>query len=153
MPNFYVPYEPDYELIARLPPERIEEVRVKHQLAPGRRRLIFCARMIRVKRPDLVIDAFNAIADQRPEWDLVMVGEGQLRQEMMRLENEPNLLVTDCGQLRFVELAEILSVQPDMAGGRLVKRADDIEQRALAGTGWPDDRHRFTGRDVEGEFA
>ena len=83
LPNFYVPYEPEYELIARLPAERIEEARRKYQLAPGRRRLIFCARMIRVKRPDLVIDAFIALADQRPEWDLVMVGDGELRQEMI----------------------------------------------------------------------
>jgi glycosyltransferase involved in cell wall biosynthesis len=31
------------------------------------------------KRPDLVVAAFAAIAEQRPNWDLVMIGDGPLR--------------------------------------------------------------------------
>jgi glycosyltransferase involved in cell wall biosynthesis len=48
-------------------------------LAAGRRRLVCCCRLIDVKRVDMVIDAFGAIAAERPEWDLVIVGEGPLR--------------------------------------------------------------------------
>jgi hypothetical protein len=32
-----------------------------------------------VKRPDLALKAFAAIADERPDWDLVMLGDGVLR--------------------------------------------------------------------------
>jgi glycosyltransferase involved in cell wall biosynthesis len=34
---------------------------------------------MQAKRPDLAIRAFAAIADERPEWDLVMLGDGDLR--------------------------------------------------------------------------
>lgn len=79
---FYVPYEPDYRLIAELPAARIDEVRRQFDFKPGRRRIVFCGRMIHVKRPDMVIDAFAAIAAERPEWDLVMIGDGELKQAM-----------------------------------------------------------------------
>ena len=83
-PNFFVPYEPDYDLITKLPAEFVSQVGRKYELQPGRRRLIFCARMTAQKRPDLMIDSFLAIADRRPEWDLVMVGEGELRSGLMQ---------------------------------------------------------------------
>ena len=73
---FYVPYEPDYDLIRALPPERIEQVRTRFGLRPDRRRIVFSGRLVRNKRPDLAVDAFAAIADRRPEWDLVIAGEG-----------------------------------------------------------------------------
>jgi glycosyltransferase involved in cell wall biosynthesis len=51
----------------------------RFDLSPQRRRIVFSARMMRVKRPDLALDAFMAIADERPDWDLIMLGEGELR--------------------------------------------------------------------------
>ncbi len=81
---FYSPYEPDYKLITNLPADFIESIRQKYSLPRERRRFVFSARMVHVKRPDLVIDAFAAVADPRPDWDLVMVGDGDLREEMVR---------------------------------------------------------------------
>ena len=79
---FPSPYEPDYALIRALPQSEIDAVRGKYGLNEGRRRIVFCARMVPVKRPDLLIDAFIAIAKQRPDWDLVMIGDGPLRASM-----------------------------------------------------------------------
>jgi glycosyltransferase involved in cell wall biosynthesis len=81
---FYYPVEPDYGLIERLPDSAIAAVQAKFSLATGRRRLVFSGRFARVKRPDLLIDAFAAIADTRPEWDLVMMGGGPLRKSLER---------------------------------------------------------------------
>jgi glycosyltransferase involved in cell wall biosynthesis len=81
-PFFYVPYEPDYDLIANLPATAIEQVRARFGLTPGRRRIVFSGRLVPVKRPDLLIEAFIQIAPSRPLWDLVMVGHGPMRGEL-----------------------------------------------------------------------
>ncbi len=65
------PYEPDYDSLAQPP--------VPADLPAGRRRFLFVGRMIAAKRPDLLVEAFLRIAPQRPEWDLVMIGDGPLR--------------------------------------------------------------------------
>jgi glycosyltransferase involved in cell wall biosynthesis len=46
--------------------------------------------MVPEKRPDLLIDAFGAVAGERPDWDLVMVGGGPLR-ESLELRIPPDL--------------------------------------------------------------
>jgi glycosyltransferase involved in cell wall biosynthesis len=79
---FFVPYEPDYDLIQSMPPERVEQVRQRLHLTPGRRRIVFSGRLVQEKRVDLAIDAFAATAPQRPDWDLVIVGDGPLRREL-----------------------------------------------------------------------
>lgn len=79
---FVSPYEPDYELIQQLAPEFIAGVARDHQLSSDRRRLIFCGRLIPEKRPDLLIDSFVQLATQRPEWDLVMLGDGPLKESL-----------------------------------------------------------------------
>ncbi len=76
---FYCPYEPDYALIENFPPERVEEVKKRFGLRDGRRRLVFSGRLVEVKRPDLLLEAFATIASARPEWDLVLVGDGPMR--------------------------------------------------------------------------
>lgn len=79
---FYFPYEPDYDLIQNLPGERLEQVRTRYGLAPQRRRIVFSGRLVRDKRPDLALDAFAAVAERRPEWDLVILGDGVMRAEL-----------------------------------------------------------------------
>jgi glycosyltransferase involved in cell wall biosynthesis len=76
---FFSPVEPDYELIRTLPPERVEQAAARFDLRPGRRRIVFSGRLIQDKRPDIAIDALAAISEERPEWDLVLVGDGTLR--------------------------------------------------------------------------
>jgi glycosyltransferase involved in cell wall biosynthesis len=74
-----VPVEPDYDAIRSVDPADARAFRERHALPHDRRRLLFCARMAPVKRPDLAVGAFASIALRRPEWDLVLAGDGPLR--------------------------------------------------------------------------
>lgn len=76
---FFVPYEPDYPALARGGDDEVARVRERFGLAAGRRRVVFCGRLIPFKRPDLAIDAFVRLADRRPNWDMVVIGDGPLR--------------------------------------------------------------------------
>jgi len=49
---------------------------------PDRYRLIYSGRLVAIKRLDLLIDAFAKIAEQRSEWDLLIVGGGSLEAEL-----------------------------------------------------------------------
>jgi glycosyltransferase involved in cell wall biosynthesis len=75
---FFVPFEPQYDLFANPDPSLVTDVRNRHGLGEGRRRIVFSGRLIPLKRVDLAIDAFAAIASKRPEWDLVICGGGPL---------------------------------------------------------------------------
>jgi len=79
---FWMPYEPDYALIRDVSPEEIESARQRFNLPAGRRRIIYSGRLIDIKRVDLLLQAFADIAAERPEWDLVVVGDGPLRQSL-----------------------------------------------------------------------
>lgn len=87
-PSHMWPFIPDIELFQNPSSERIGAVRERFNLPVERRRIIFSARMMNAKRPDLAVRAFIAIAALRPEWDLVMVGDGPLRAEVERLAPE-----------------------------------------------------------------
>ena len=80
---FYFPYEPDYKLIENLPAELIESARGRFGLKPDRKRLVYSGRLIGLKRVDLLVDAFLAIARDRPDWDLVIVGDGPLKAKLL----------------------------------------------------------------------
>lgn len=79
---FYFPLEPDYEMIRGIPDQTVREVREQFGLADNRSRLLFCGRLVGLKRVDQLIDAFAAIAERRPQWDLVILGDGELREEL-----------------------------------------------------------------------
>ncbi|HUB24878.1 MAG TPA: glycosyltransferase family 4 protein [Tepidisphaeraceae bacterium] len=78
----YFPYEPDYDLIAQLDPATIEQTRRRFEVDLARRRIVYSGRLVPVKRCDLLIDAFAAIAAQRPQWDLIVIGDGALREKL-----------------------------------------------------------------------
>jgi glycosyltransferase involved in cell wall biosynthesis len=82
---FRCPVEPDYRLIEECPAERIEDARRRFNLPRQRRRFLHCARLIALKSTDNVVRAFATIAGERPEWDLVIVGDGPLRAELEAL--------------------------------------------------------------------
>lgn len=82
-PTFLFPYEPDYALLQRRDEPAERGFREKHKLADGRRRVLYCGRLIHVKRVDVLIDAFVHIAHDRPDWDLVIAGDGPLREEIL----------------------------------------------------------------------
>ncbi len=79
---FLFPNEPDYSLFRTPPTEAISSVKERFKLTEERRRIVFSGRLVQVKRVDLAIAAFAAIAEMRPEWDLVIVGDGPLRDEL-----------------------------------------------------------------------
>jgi glycosyltransferase involved in cell wall biosynthesis len=78
-PTFMFPFVPDIELFEKTPDDAVEQSRKRYGLDPERRRIVFSARLMPAKRPELAIHAFAEIAEQRPEWDLVMMGDGPLR--------------------------------------------------------------------------
>ncbi len=77
--TFFFPYEPDYDLIRGLPDDVVSAVAARFGLPPTRRRLVYSGRLVDVKRVDLLVDAFATVAADRPDWDLVVVGDGPLR--------------------------------------------------------------------------
>ncbi|HEV8293538.1 MAG TPA: glycosyltransferase [Tepidisphaeraceae bacterium] len=79
---FLCPYEPDYELIFKLSQEQVRGAMARFALDPDRRRIVFSGRLTWQKRPDLMVDAFVKIADSRPNWDLLILGDGELRQSL-----------------------------------------------------------------------
>lgn len=81
-PVFPFPYEPDYEVLAHPEPQTVKAFAAQYTLDPHRRRLLFCGRLIPVKRVDVLLDAFARIADQRPEWDVLVAGEGPLLESL-----------------------------------------------------------------------
>lgn len=112
---FYVPYEPDYELIQRLPAHAIASTLESLDLDPSRRRIVFSGRLVPVKRPEIAVQAFQQIARERPQWDLVVVGDGMLRD---RLES----LVAEDMKAR-VRFTGFLDSQPRISA---IYRASDI---------------------------
>lgn len=79
-PSIDFPFVPDVDLLASPPRSVIKNLQEKFPfLAVQRRRILFSARFMPVKRPDVAITGFLAMANERPDWDLVMVGDGPLR--------------------------------------------------------------------------
>jgi glycosyltransferase involved in cell wall biosynthesis len=77
---FFVPLEPDYRQLSHpAPTPAVTALRFD----PNRRRLLYSGRLVSWKRVDLLIDAFAAIASQRADWDLVIVGDGPERNALV----------------------------------------------------------------------
>lgn len=73
---YRVPYWPDLDRFARPDEARVRSLRERFSLSADRRRVLYCGRLIPVKRVDLLIDAFARLAEERPDWDLVIAGAG-----------------------------------------------------------------------------
>lgn len=81
----FFPSEPNYELIESIgEQDRLEAARV-FSLRLERRRFIYCGRLESEKRPDLAVRAFLRIAPRAPDWDLVVVGDGAMRERCRQL--------------------------------------------------------------------
>jgi glycosyltransferase involved in cell wall biosynthesis len=86
---YQVPDEPDYAARSSGGPEELAAVQAEHGLAPDRRRLLFVGRLTGVKRVDLLLDAFASLAEQRPGWDLLIAGDGELQSALRARVQEP----------------------------------------------------------------
>ncbi len=79
---FFMPHEPDYAKIFNVSPELRDSTREKFGLRADRKVILFSGRLAAVKRIDTLIDAFVEIADERPDWDVLIVGGGPLEAEL-----------------------------------------------------------------------
>ncbi len=84
-PSFICPYEPDYAAIESAGQGRRAAFRTQHGLAPGRRRFLYCGRLVSQKRVDLALSAFAAMAEEHPDWDFMLAGDGPLRAQLAGL--------------------------------------------------------------------
>ena len=75
----------------------------------------------------------------------------QGRQQVEELEDEADLVAPHARQLIVGQAGERFAVDADLAGGRAVEAADQIEQRRLAGAGRADDRDHLAARDGEAD--
>ncbi len=141
---YRVPYTPDYEYFRTVDPDRLAQFRQAHRLSDQRRHLLFSGRLVTAKRVDLLLDAFVQIAAQRPQWDLVIAGDGVLREELQRRVPESLgdrvrwLGFLECGPLALAYHAcdvmvlpsghepWALVVQEAMAAGRVVVASDVV---------------------------
>jgi glycosyltransferase involved in cell wall biosynthesis len=105
--TFLMPYEPDYQMIQQVDASLDEQTRQKFGLNPTRRRIVFSGRLIDIKRPELVIDAFARIAGDRPQWDLLMIGAGVMQQALQ--ERVPQSLKERIVWTGFVNDQKILA--------------------------------------------
>lgn len=85
---YRVPCWPDFDTFARVDEVGLDRFRRKFGLNDRRRYLLFSGRLVPNKRVDLLIDAFAAIASQRLEWDLLIVGDGVLGEELRHRVSE-----------------------------------------------------------------
>jgi glycosyltransferase involved in cell wall biosynthesis len=103
---YRVPYWPNYEEFAGADEVQLARFCSRFGLNRQRRRLLFSGRLVPVKRVDLLIDAFAEIAASRPEWDLLIVGDGALREQLQdRVPPGLRSRVTWTGFLAGQELA------------------------------------------------
>ena len=76
---YWFPYEPNFTEIQKLPTDFILKIQNQYNLHSARQRMVFSGRLIDWKRADMAIDAFSALAEERPNWDLLIIGDGPLR--------------------------------------------------------------------------
>jgi glycosyltransferase involved in cell wall biosynthesis len=81
---YHLPYVPDYDAFATVQPDQLQRFRTKYGLTKQRRYFLFSGRLVSVKRVDLLIDAFSGLAAIRPEWDVLITGDGVLGPELRR---------------------------------------------------------------------
>ena len=73
----------------------------------------------------------------------------QAWQQIVKLKDEPDLVAADACQVIIGKTREILPVDEDLAAGRPIEAADQVQQRRLSGSGWADNRHHLATADVD----
>lgn len=81
---YRVPYWPDFDAFAGCNDAALAQLQRKYGLNPARHCIMYSGRLAPEKRVDLLIDAFAAIAADRPDWDLLIVGQGPLGDQLRR---------------------------------------------------------------------
>src|SRR5690606_32634965 len=68
---------------------------------------------------------------------------GEIRQQVMGLEDEADGVVAKPRQLRLVPPKERLPLEEDLPCAGLVQSAEDVQERALSGAGLAEERHHL----------
>jgi glycosyltransferase involved in cell wall biosynthesis len=103
--RFYrVPYTPDYDAFATPDLDGLQRFRQRYGLSEHRRIILYSGRLAPVKRVDLLIQATIQIAAERPEWDLVIAGDGPLAPSLRKLAEPLGARVHWTGFLEQEEL-------------------------------------------------
>jgi glycosyltransferase involved in cell wall biosynthesis len=89
LPEFLFPYEPDYASLDQPNAAALDRFRTMHRLVVNRKRLLFCGGLVPAKCVDTLLLAFMRVTHLRPEWDLVIVGEGPLRKQLENMVPQP----------------------------------------------------------------
>ena len=76
---------------------------------------------------------------------------GQRRDQVERLEHEPDPVAPQLGELAVVERAEVGVTDPDAAVGEVVEAGERVHERRLAGTGRAHDRREAGRLEVDGD--
>lgn len=74
--TFIMPFATYPALRTPLPPAELAALRAKFGFAANRKRILCSGRFVSYKRFHCAVDAFIAVADKRPDWDLVLAGDG-----------------------------------------------------------------------------
>jgi hypothetical protein len=69
----------------------------------------------------------------------------------MELVDEAHGAIPEPPPGRLAERGDFLAIDPDLAGGRVVQAAEQLQQGRLAGARSPDDRDPLAGLDLEVE--
>src|ERR1700731_835424 len=78
---------------------------------------------------------------------------GGARQQIERLKNETDFLVSYVGKFVVIKRADPAASQPVAAGRWRVQASDQIHQRGFAGTRRPHDCHVLTAANIQGHAS
>jgi len=87
------------------------------------------------------------LGEQQGQLDIF--GGGEHGDQVKRLEDETDVLVTPVGELRFVEAGDIHALHVAFATGGTVHAGNDVEQGGFAGTGRAHEGQKLAGRDLK----
>ena len=72
-----------------------------------------------------------------------------LRNEVERLEQEPDEAAPEPAGRFVIELARVRPLEKDLAAGRLVEAAEQVHERRFSGPGAADDGHEAPALDIK----
>ena len=91
--------------------------------------------------------AFGEVREQQRQLDVALGGEH--RHEVVELEHEADVVRAPAGELAAAELIDAAAADADLARGRLIESADEIEERRLARARRTHERDEVALGDVE----
>lgn len=72
-------------------PETVDHPQLPPDVDPTKKWIVSMGRLTHQKGFDLLLKAFRVVANQHPDWQLLILGEGELRQDLENLRNHLKL--------------------------------------------------------------